>query len=539
MDRVLSAGHAHLLVGLGAALLLLPPVIGLCQFLQAITIAYVGQRFVFDVRVTIHAHLLRLSLRFFGNNSVGKLINRLMGDSGTVQQMISGQAVQVLSDMVSSVFALTVIFMLNWRLSLLLLLFLVAFVVNFRISVQKIRRYTRGYRQAVDRLSGSIQNRLSGSLTVKTFGAEMREQDAFRSESWSSLDLAEDAQVASVGFHMNTQLVQEIGHAVLYLLACGAVLRGTMTYGDVLAFSAYAMQLLGPAVNLSSLAEQFQHVGIAIERLFELHREEPEVSDRAGAAAPDRIRGQVDFHDVGFFYDEGVPVLEGFDLHVAAGETVALIGPTGCGKSTIISLILLFYDVKSGSLQIDGRDIRDIRLGSLRRRLGIVLQEPLLFETSLFQNIRYGRPEAGSEDVIAAAKVAEIHDFITSLPEGYETVLGHGGVDLSVGQKQRITIARAVLADPAILIMDEATSALDSDSERAIQRAMERVLEGRTSFIVAHRLSTIRHADRIVLLDKGRIREMGRHDELMNIPGGGYQGLYTRHMGKGVLGDET
>jgi ATP-binding cassette subfamily B protein len=230
-------------------------------------------------------------------------------------------------------------------------------------------------------------------------------------------------------------------------------------------------------------------------------------------------------------------VLDDFDLHVSAGQTVALIGPTGCGKTTIISLILRFYDVCSGSLLIDGQDIRDIPLRSLRRRLGIVLQESLLFGTSLIDNIRYGRPEATNEEVIAAAKVAEIHDYIESLPDGYDTVMGRGGVDLSVGQRQRVTIARAVLADPAILIMDEATSALDSDSERAIQRAMERVLEGRTSFIVAHRLSTIRHADQIVLLDEGSICEMGRHDELMAIPDGRYRSLYTRHMGKGVLED--
>ena len=313
------------------------------------------------------------------------------------------------------------------------------------------------------------------------------------------------------------------------------ILQGDLTYGDVVAFTAYAMQLLGPAVRFSAIVKQLQDVGIATERLFEIFGELPEIINKPGAKRIRRLEGRVDFEDVHFHYIEGQPVIQGLTLHVAPGQTVALIGSTGCGKSTVLSLLMRFFDICEGRLLMDGTDIRDLHLPLLRRQFGIVLQEPLLFEISLADNIRYGCPGITMEGIQDAAKVAEIHDFIMTLPDGYESVLGSKGVELSVGQKQRVTIARAIAADPAILIMDEATSALDSDSEQAIQRAMDRVLKGRTCFVVAHRLSTIRNADCIVLLDKGLIVEKGTHDELMKIPEGRYHELFTKHMGGGVL----
>jgi ABC-type multidrug transport system fused ATPase/permease subunit len=243
----------------------------------------------------------------------------------------------------------------------------------------------------------------------------------------------------------------------------------------------------------------------------------------------------VDFNNVFFEYEAHRPVIRGLDLHVEPGETIALIGPTGCGKTTVLSLLLRFYDIRGGELLVDGVEVRSYDLHSYRRHFGIVLQEPLLFSTSIAENIRYGRPSATQEEIEAAARVAEIHDFVMTLPGKYGTLVGDYGVELSVGQKQRINIARAVAANPAILIMDEATSALDSESEHAIQKAMDRVLKGRTCFVVAHRLSTIRNADKIVLLDQGRIAEIGRHDDLMSIPDGRYHDLYTKHMGAGVL----
>ncbi|MCF7853929.1 MAG: ABC transporter ATP-binding protein/permease [Candidatus Pacebacteria bacterium] len=535
IDRVITQGERQLLFGLGACLLGIPLALAFCQFIQTLGLAYLGQRFVFDVRVSLYNHFLTLSLRFFSKHSTGKLVNRLMGDSGIVQRMLTGQTINIVSDLISAVFAITATFLISWRLALLLLLVVSVFVLNYRLNIGKIRQATRGYRGALDRVSGGVQNRLTANLAVKTFGTEKREQGTFRGESDASLDLIQQAFVSSNTFQMNTQLIQGVGRAILFFGGCALVLKGSMSYADVVAFTAYAMRLLGPAVRFSQLAKQLQDVSIAIDRLFEVFDQPPEIQDAPDAQEISVLDGKVDFNDVYFHYEKHNPVLQGFDLHVAPGQTVALIGPTGCGKSTILSLLLRAYDVVGGQLLIDDTDIHKIKLDSLRKQFGIVLQEPLLFDVSIAENIRYAKPGATMNDIERAARVTEIHDFIASLPHGYDTKIGSEGVELSVGQKQRITIARAVAADPAILIMDEATSALDSDSEQAIQKAMDQLLKNRTSFVVAHRLSTKRNADCIVLLKDGKIDEKGTHDELMRIPSGRYRDLYNKHMGSGVL----
>ncbi len=537
IDRVITGGQRALLFPLAVFMLGLPILNAFCGYLQTLGLAYVGQRFVFDIRTALYHHLLHMSQRFFGNRSVGMLVNRLMGDTSMVQSMVTAQSIRVISDLVVSAFAITATLFLNWRLALLLYLTIVIFVINYRMNIVRIRRATRSYRGAIDRLSGGVENRLVTSLAVKTFGTEYREQSSFRAESEASVGLIQEALYATNTFSMNTMLIQSLGRAVIYFLGCALVLRGDLSYGDVVAFTAYAMQLLWPAVRFSQLARQIQDVGVSVDRLFEVFDEEPEVANRSNAIRVSRLRGKVDFEHVFFHYEESNPVLVDFDLHVQAGETVALIGPTGCGKTTILSLVLRFFDVCEGAVKLDDMDVRDIDLHCLRRNFGIVLQEPLLFTVSIAENIRYGNPGAGREEIEQAARIAEIHDFITSLPDGYDTVIGTEGLEFSVGQKQRLTIARAVAADPAILIMDEATSALDTESERAIQKAMDRVLKNRTSFIVAHRLSTIRNADRIVLLEKGRILEMGNHETLMQVPDGRYQYLYNTHMGKGIISE--
>ena len=535
LDEVLTEGKRQLFFGLAVCMVVLPVVTALCRFFQTVGIAYVGQRFVFDVRVTLFEHFLNLSLRFFGKHSVGKLVNRLMGDSGIVQQMLTAQSINVVSDLVCATFATTVTFLINWRLATLLFIVVTIFVINYRSNIRRIRRATKGSRAAGDRMSGGVQNRLVGNLAVKTFGAEGREHEVFRLHSEAALGLGREAMVASNTFSMNTNLIQGLGRSLIYFLGCGLVLGGEMTYGDVVAFTAYAMQLLGPAVRFSQLVQQLQNVAIATDRLYEVFDESPEVRNCSDPVPVTELKGKVDLLDVHFHYEKENPVLRGITLHASPGQTVALIGPTGCGKSTVLSLLLRFYDVCSGELRMDDLDVRRLDLRTFRQHFGIVLQEPLLFGTTIAENIRYGRPSATPGDIEEAARVAEIHDFIMTLPDGYETVIGDYGIELSVGQKQRITIARAVATDPGILIMDEATSALDSDSEQAIQRAMDRVLEGRTCFVVAHRLSTIRNADQIVLLDKGVIVEQGHHEELMALPAGRYRDLYTKHMGGGVL----
>ncbi len=538
IDRVITAGDRSLLFTLGAFMFAVPLINAVCGFIQVLGITLMGQKFVMAIRCAVYKHLMCMSIRFYGKHSVGKLVNRLMGDGEILQQMLSVGSIQVVSDFVCSVIAISITFTLNWRLASLLLLIVLLFVINYKSKISKIRRATRSYRGAEDRVAGGIQNRLVADLTVKTYGTESREHNIFCHQSDTSLGLAEESQNAANIFNKNTMFLRDMGHIVIYFLGCAMVLRGDASYGDVVAFTAYAMQLLWPAVRFSLLAQQIQDARISIDRLFELLEEKPEIISRPNTVAISHVQGKIDFNHVFFHYEKGRPVLRDIDFHVEPGKTVALVGPTGCGKTTILSLVMRFLDVVNGTICIDEIDIRDMDIASLRNQFGIVLQESLLFNVSIAENIRYSRQDASMEQIQAAAKIAEIHNDILSLPHGYDSEVQGRDINLSVGQKQRISIARAVLSNPAIIIMDEATSALDSESERAIQIAMNRFLVNRTSFIVAHRLSTIRNADRIIMIDNGRILEIGNHDELMAITNGKYQDLYNKHVGKGIISDE-
>lgn len=538
IDHVLTRGRTDLFLPLGIALLLVPVASAGSGFIQHIWIATIGQKFVLRIRAAVYDHFLRLGLGFFHANSTGKLVSRLMEDSAAVQNMVTASSVQILSDLITALVSVVITFVINWRLAILLLIVVAAFALNYRLNVARIRQTNRRFRKSQDRLAGGLTNRLTGSLTVKTYGAENREHAIFREQSDQAAILFEESVAANSTFNMNTSLLQGLSHALIFFAGCGLVLTGEATYGDVVAFTAYAMQLLWPAVRFSMIAQQFQNVGISADRLFEMLEETPSITSPPNAVPVGRANGTVDFQHVHFHYNPDTPILRDFHLHVPEGHMVALVGPTGCGKTTVLSLLLRFYDVQRGGIRIDGRDVREYDLQSLRRQFGIVLQESLLFNTTVAANIRYARPDATAGEVAQAARLAEIHDEIEAMPDGYDTLLGARGVELSTGQKQRISIARAILADPPMLIMDEATSSLDSESEQKIQTALARFLRGRTAFVVAHRLSTIRHADTILLLDGGRIIEAGSHDDLLAIENGRYRRLYEKHAGLGVLDEE-
>lgn len=538
LDKVLIKGQTRLLVPIAFLLLFVPLLNAFCAFIQAMGVTIVGQKFVSEVRNKVYSHLLSLSMRFFGRESSGKLVNRLLTDSANVQVVLTGHSIQVFSDLFCSIFAVCASFLINWRMALLLMFVVLLFVVNYKISIERIKRATKNYRGADDRMAGGLQNRLAVNLTVKTYGTENREHGFFSSDLQTSLGFVKEAQLAMNSFSMNTMLLRDFGRALIYFAGCAMVINGSATYGDVVAFTAYSVQLLWPAVRFSQLARQIQDVRVSVDRLFELLDEQPEIVDSPDALKPPGIKGHIVFKNVDFSYNPDTPVLHDFNLDVEPGQTVALVGPTGCGKTTILSLMLRFFDVTSGAITLDGIDIKDFDVRYLRKQFGIVLQEPMLFSVSLADNIRYARPEATMAEIEAAARLSEIDSYIRSLPDGYDTMVGgRNGVTLSVGQKQRISIARAALVNPVILVMDEATSSLDSESERAIQIAMDRFLKGRTSFVVAHRLSTIRNAGKIVLLNKGRIEECGTHDELLAARGK-YSDLYHKHMGRGFITEE-
>ena len=537
VDRVFTRGETDQFLFLGFLFLAVPILSQALAIAQKTLSVMVSVNLINNLRLAIYRHLLYLSLRFFNRTSPGKVVNRLMEDTWAMQTVCGGPCLIVISDLIVATCATMATLALNWRLALALYAVIAVFVLNYRLRIKKIIRFSRLVRREDDLLNAGVQNRMGGDLAIKTFGTEAREHLAFHDQDVISLDYGYTRDVANNTFWMNVSLINALGTAAIYLLGCAMVLQGEMSYGDVMAFSGFAGQLLWPAVRFSQLVGQLQEAGVAAQRLFELLDEPCEITEKPNAVPCRHLKGQVDFEDVHFHYEPGVEVIKGIDLHVSPGQTVAFIGATGCGKSTLLNLIARFYDVTGGTLRLDGRDIRDYRLHDLRSQFGIVLQESHLFSTTIRENIAYGRINATETEVVQAAKAAEIHDFIVSLPKGYDTKVGEDGLALSVGQKQRINIARAICADPAIMIMDEATSSLDSDAEAAIQRAMTRVLANRTSFVVAHRLSTIKNADQIILLDHGVIVEQGTHDALMAIPAGRYHDLYTKHIGKGVLED--
>jgi ABC-type multidrug transport system fused ATPase/permease subunit len=303
-----------------------------------------------------------------------------------------------------------------------------------------------------------------------------------------------------------------------------------MTYGGVMAFLSYAMRVFRPVLNLTQEALRFEQMMISVDRIFEVLDHEIEVKDKPDSVELDRIEGRVVFEDVWFEYEDGEPVIRGVNLEVEPGETVALVGHTGCGKTTLTSLLMRFFDPKQGRIMIDGYDLRDVKVGSLRKQIGQVLQDSVMFNSSIRENLVYGNSDATEVEIIAASRVGEIHEFIARTADGYDTQLGDEGIKLSVGEKQRLSIARAVLTNPSVLILDEATSSLDSLSEALIQKAVANVLEGRTSFVIAHRLSTIVNADKIVVMDSGEIVEFGRHEELLAKPNSRYKDFYEQQF---------
>jgi len=495
-----------------------------------LVIYLVGQRLVFDIRLALFRHIQDLSLRFYDQMGTGKIMARIMGDVSRIQNMVTWNTISIVNDLISFVFGLVMIFYFSWQLSLITLGLLPLYVVNYLWFVKRIRRKNVTVWKKMDRVANALQERLKGTRLVRSFTNEEREAAAFADGTRGVLDTAIETTTLSASFSGTSGLLSGLGQTVIYCLGCYYVIDGQMTYGEVAAFSAFVFRVLSPAVRFTEVSNLLEQTSVSVERIFEVLDTKPEIVECPKAQNLSNVKGHVLFKNVHFAYVAGEPVLQGVDLEVPAGSTVALVGHTGCGKTTLTSLLMRFYDVTEGAIEIDGIDIRDVTLRSLRRNIGAVLQESILFHTSIFENLKYGDREATPIQVIQAARDAEVHEFVISQIDGYDTIVGEGGIVLSVGEKQRLAIARAILTQPGIMILDEATSSLDSRSEALIQKALTRVMAGRTSFIIAHRLATIVNADFIVVMDKGRIKEYGSHEELMKLPNGDYRQLYEEQF---------
>ncbi len=493
---------------------------------------FTAMRIVCDLRIALFAHLQTLSLRYFDANQTGKVISRITQDTNEVYQLTNGFLINLIADSVTVLGVLGLLFWVEWRLALAVTLVLPLFVVNYLYNRRRMREESRVHRDNWDKVVGFLHERVAAARVVKSFTREAAETTAFA--SGINADYFNYSQIVM----RNTRLsvIADILGAVGALIVLGyggwLVIQGAMEVGTLVAFNAYIAFVFPPIVRFVDLAAVFQRANTALENMWAMLDTQPDVADQAGAVPLPVIRGEVEFRNVSFDYEleppgQGRPrTLSDVSFVIPPGSVVAIVGPSGSGKSTIINLVARFYDVVSAQLLIDGRDIREVTVESLRRQIGIVLQENVLFSGTLEDNIKYGRVEATPAEIQAAAAAANAHDFITDLPDGYATVVGERGVKLSGGQRQRIAIARAILRDPRILIFDEATSALDTASERLIQQAMERLMKGRTTFIIAHRLSTIQKADTILVMEQGRLAERGTHAELLRA-GGLYAKLHA------------
>ncbi len=525
IDNVVGQNRYNLLPALALFFLMLPLAAGFCHFTSNYILTLLGQRVIFDIRLDLYRRVQKLHCRYLQNTTTGKLMERLRGDVLQLQALLTGQAPQLIVQMITGLIMLIFMFFMSAKLTFLVLAGMMVYYFNYKWHVPKIRKIQRRYRRKMDNLSGLAQERLSGTIVVKAFGRERQESRFFLKQNFAAERVYHRMRMLSNRYSILSSLITWGTYSAVILYGTILAVQGSVTYGIVTAVTAFAMRLLTPAAMLAELANQLQQASVSLDRIFELMHAEPDVIENTGVKLP-ALAGEVCFRNVCFHYEPNNPVLQNLNLVVRPGQTVAFVGQTGCGKSTIINLIYRYYDVNSGEVTIDGRDIRSFDTRWYRRRLAMVPQEPIILDATIEENIAYGRPDATKEEIQKAATMAELGEVIDRLDRGMQTSLGDEGVKLSVGEKQRLCIARAILADPAILILDEATSSLDTHSEAMIQLAMKRVMARRTSFIVAHRLSTIVNADLIVVLEAGRVAEMGNHAQLMEKAGGKYRQLY-------------
>ncbi len=489
--------------------------------------AFVGTKIVADVRSELFRHLHRLTLNFYSNYSVGRLMSRLIGDVGVLLDFVTWSITGLFRSVFNLVGIVVAMLLLNWQLALVAFAVMPLMIILTNYWRDRVRQAYRATRQRLALINGYLNESISGIRVTKSFTREERNFQHFDDLNLSFFDANIQATRLSALFFPGVDFIGSLATALVVGVGGWLVLGDALTAGTLVAVVLYVERFFDPIRELAQRYNTFQATMAASERLFELLDLEPDLVDAPGAIPLPQIRGEVEFKNVSFAYrEEGRPVLKNINLLAKPGERIALVGETGAGKSTIIRLLSRFYDVTDGSLTIDGHDVREVTSDSLRQQLGIVLQDTFLFTGTVADNIRYGRLNATDEEVLAASKAVGAHDFISRMPDGYDSEVGENGSNLSVGQRQLVSFARALLADPRILILDEATSSVDTATERIIQRALDTLMDGRTSFVIAHRLSTIINADQIIVLDHGRIIEQGTHQELL-ARRGRYFNLYT------------
>ncbi len=526
VDKVLAEKNMYMLNLVVISILVVFLVRGFATYGQTYTMSYIGQRVIIDIREAMFKHLQRLDQAYYDRRKTGVIMSNLTNDVAALQSAIVDNLVSFITEGVTLIGSLVSMLYLDWKLTLVTLVIVPVVLGIINIFGKRLRIAGHDVQGRIADITSLLQETISGARVVRSFAREGYEVQRFERENQRNFRAVMRATKLTSLLSPLVEFSAAIAVAVILWYGGYSVVTGAITAGSLIAFLIYAINLSNPVKRLSQVYGNIQKAMAAGDRVFAILDTKPEVVEKTNAIVLPEVDGRVRFDHVSFSYDGEKKALDDFSLDVPAGRVVAIVGPSGAGKTTIANLLPRFYDATEGAITVDGIDVRDVTFQSLREQIGVVPQETMLFNATIKDNILYGRLDGTDEEVYAAAKAANALEFIERLPEGMDTLVGERGSSLSGGQRQRIAIARAILKNPKILILDEATSALDTESEKLVQEALERLMQGRTAFVIAHRLSTIKNADQIVVLREGKLVESGTHDELV-AAGGLYQHLYS------------